>query len=341
MKYVFSDSKEFIELSTKVIAQVRHATVFYTDLERCYQRHYLADRIVKDLSFFVLQDTQECGAFVPLYLCSTEGRLEFSYGGDYLRAPLFFVPETAGARLRIEAAVFEKIDELAKKEGVSLHKAAVEPYEAVSRVTLYNYLRKYGYQDTSTSTQIIDLEQEREAIWLAVRKSYRPLINRAKEKYQDLVMDESQPDLRIFEEYRKLHHLAAGRQTRPLETFQKMYELITQGLAFLVGITDGTQKWVGAYYYFRFNGHVYYSSSALHPEADSKDGISHFGVWRAIEYAKSRQDRVFELGWQPFAEEPEYSEKVNNIAMFKRGFGGQRVIWFQGVKHFGVRTGGL
>ena len=59
MKYIFSGSKEFTELLAKEIPRARHATIFYTDLRRCFERYYLADKLVKNLSFFVLQDTQE------------------------------------------------------------------------------------------------------------------------------------------------------------------------------------------------------------------------------------------------------------------------------------------
>jgi hypothetical protein len=166
------------------------------------------------------------------------------------------------------------------------------------------------------------------------------LINKSKKKYQIIRIDHSNWNEDECEKYRKLHTLAANRTTRPLETFLKMYEMIQKDQAFLVGVKDNAEEWVGAYFFYRFNGYVRYASGATHPQIPSNEGVGHLGLWHAIEYSHERGDAYFELGWQPYSDESGITDKMKAIAYFKSGFGGERVSWFRGTKKFKAAEAG-
>jgi hypothetical protein len=334
MTLIFSNAEPSEGASSVALASFPQATAFYTPLVRDYDRLYLQDKLVQDLSFTIFSNETQAAAYVPLYLCRVEGQLEFSYGGRYLRAPLFNVPASSESRNEIEKKVFETIDAMAQKQGASVHRTAIEPAHVLSGNVSGNFLSNYGYQDETTASQIIRLQQDEARLWSSVRKSYRPLINKSAKKYPSFVLDNTNWSHQKCEEYRKLHLLASGRATRSLGTFEKMYEMIRQGQAFLVNITDSSGQLIGAYLFYRFNGNVFYGSSATHPAANPGDGIGHCGIWLAIQYTRSKNDLYFEMGWQPLPEEPNVTDKLRNIALFKSGFGGEKINWFRGTKKF-------
>jgi len=334
VNFVDATSLDFGEKLETSLENFSSATPFYTSLMRKYQINYLGNNLKKDLSFLMFQDTGDIAAYVPLYLCHVNGGNEFSYGGGYLRAPLIAPLETALVRSRVERELFEKISSLAEEHDALAYRAAIDPLSVVRGTSVSNFLRQHGLRDESSSFQLIDLGVSDDELWLSVRKSYRPLIKKADGLYDVKIIDKSNYDIQLCEEYRRLHHLAAGRETRPKETFEIMYNMISHGEAFLVLVKERKGKWIGAFLFFQKNGLVHYSSSATDPTINPSEGAGHLGLWSAIRHAKKEGNRYFQLGWQPYEDEPEYSEKANNIAMFKRGFGGKRVVWFRGSKNY-------
>jgi len=130
-----------------------------------------------------------------------------------------------------------------------------------------------------------------------------------------------------------MHHLAAGRITRPANTFHYMYEMIKGGNAFLVLIQNADLKTVGAYYFLIHGSYGYYGSAATDPSLDSQSGVGHLGLWSGISFAKKRGCKFLDLG-QLLMRPEGVTEKEKNIFWFKTGFGGQKVVVFRAVKNF-------
>src|SRR3989338_6606444 len=333
MKFIFAHDKQFPVLAEKEIAKIPGSTAFYSSLVREYDHLYLGTRWVEDLSFLAYLDSWELAAYVPVYLCRNNGGLEFSYGGDYLSAPIFALPEASNARSRVEEEIFSEVSDLAARKQAERYRVAIEPVELVSGRTLFNFLKMHGFRDESSASRVIDLREDEDTLWRAVRKSYRPLITRAMKKFPVTVIDRENWNYEACEKYRILHHLAAGRVTRPRHTFETMYEMIRADQAFLVAVTNPEGAWAVAALFYRFNGHVYYASSATHPDAGPDGGHGHYGIWAALRHARSREDRFLDMGWQPVPGETG-DAKATSIALFKSGFGCRRVAWFRGTKQF-------
>ena len=138
----------------------------------------------------------------------------------------------------------------------------------------------------------------------------------------------------IFEQYRELHYLAAGRVTRPGSTFEMMYSWIQMGFAVLFGATlEG--EYVGFFFVTTYKSGAYNGSSCRDPN-HHKIPIGHFLRWQIARWLKSQKFKCYELGIQQYNwllhDFP--SQKEINISEAKRGMGGLTIPLFQGEKYY-------
>lgn len=318
--------------------QLAGVTVFYTEIFRRYDRLMFSEKLVADDSFVVISEMSEILALVPLYVFRNEGgALQYSYGMDYLRGPVFAKGMGKKTFEKTAELVFKTIDELALRRGVSRVLLMIEPVELLEQRHYYNYYLDYGYADASAVDCLLEYDKDEAFLWADIRKSYRPLIHKAERAYKSVVIHQEGFDFDLCEEYRKMHHLAAGRVTRPTETFYHMYEMIKEGNAFLILIRDG-QRTLGAYYFLVKGLYGFYGSAATDPSLDSQSGVGHFGLWSGIVFAKQQGCRFMDLG-QLLLRPGGVTDKEKNIFLFKTGFGGQKVVVFRGVKELIKKEG--
>jgi predicted N-acyltransferase len=199
----------------------------------------------------------------------------------------------------------------------------------------FNALTQYGYLDTSIATAIVDLEQDKAMLWSELRKSYKALINRALQNYQIVFVDVRNPDEQMFAAYVQLHCKAAGRTTRPPETFEIQMDKIRRDESSLIGVLD-EDRFVAFSFFSHMNGGVYYGSMADDPDYDSEKPFEHCMLWKGIEYYKERGFKRLETGAQQFGLQVfDWPDQKNlNISFFKRGFGGAIVPVYRGIKFF-------
>jgi len=287
----------------------------------------------RNLSFY-LSDDVGIVAICPLLAENREGLVEFAAtgGGNYIAAPAFRNDLKEERLERIQKAVFSEIDRLAQEHKV---KRALFRLVALLNNANYNWLLKQGYWDVSINSQVIDLSLEKNVLWNSVRKGHKYDINRGRKHYKINFFDKYNADKNIFDQYRLLHHKAAGRITRPVETFEMMYRwiLAEEGMLCAVSWED---KYIGFSYISLYNKSAYYSSASDDPDFTNAVPISHIIQWSVIEWLKERGYRYYEIGSQQFGpliyDKP--SQKDINISLFKRGFGGKTVPLFRGEKFY-------
>lgn len=162
----------------------------------------------------------------------------------------------------------------------------------------------------SWRTRVVELVDD-EVLWRGIRRSYHSLINRVRKD----------PDLHVrrvnghtfLRACRDLHRAAAGRITRPLETWQLQAQWLDHGLAHAYMLTRGESNALAFVYIAVWKNWAYYFSGAsIEPN-----------MMHALQYETMlalRKDRVrfYELGWQDRHD----SEKERGVAKFKAGFGG-------------------
>lgn len=292
----------------------------------------------KNMSFYLADGTGAL-AICPLFIekkRNSYGMIynEFSTAGSggYGIAPALRNDLTEERADKVLKEIFTMIDQLAIRHQVV--RALFRAYPLAKR-DRYNKLMRYGYQDCSLSTQVLDLSPPLDEIWSGVRKGHKYDIHRGEKNFNIAIYDKNNADKSVFDQYRLLHHKASGRMTRPVETFEMMYNWITSGSGMLCGLSrDG--RYAGFSYISLYKDSAYYSSASDDPEFQTDVPISHVIQWSVIKWLKENGFKHYEIGAQQFG--PQIydipSAKDISISFFKRGFGGRTLPYFRGEKFY-------
>lgn len=198
-----------------------------------------------------------------------------------------------------------------------------EPQATISIPELEVRLLNLGANAEPLYFGIIDLRAEEADIKSDIRKSYKSLINFGKREIRLEVETGENANKDNFEAFRKFHIKTAGRETRPIESWEEMFKLVKGGQADIAyGYYE--DKLVSCSYLPHYAGTTLYGSGVYERELFDKP-ISHWPIYNAILYAKARGDQFFDLGEVYFNNE--VSEKERNIAYFKKGFTSRVENW--------------
>jgi len=265
----------------------------------------------KDLSFMIEDEGRIVGV-CPLIMIETSDHKEFSFGGTNNWSP---VCEDSYIRY-----AYEHTDELAKKHGVAVSRMVIKPF------SYYNMLTKFGYMDTSISTQVIGFNI---SLNQNITKGHLYDIHKGMEK---LEIHQSYN----IAGYQGMHFKDAGRQTRPDETFIKQQNWINSNHGLLLEATHNGIP-VGYSYTLIYKHYAYYASACSDPDYAGKNFfIGHVLNWKAMQMLKSDGINWYETGWQQFGPQLHDfpSKKDQDISKFKRGFGGITVPLYRGEKYY-------
>ena len=338
---VISLNKEYNESWDRFCSESDDAWFWHTTDFIDYQLNLRPSLESKSMSLMVKEGYDVlcvCPFFLEKKELNHEIINEFSFGGDYCPAPAFKNGLTESRKEEILKLVFSKIDEKAHEYDVKRVSFKINPLcpnflEAVTPP--YNYLMKYGFFDNSINTQIINISLSDEELRRSIRKGHKYDINRGRKTYEIEIFDHSNINRNTFDNYRLLHHKASGRITRPLITFDIMFNWIKQDSAFLVGLLYN-QTFIAFSLFIKFKDGAYYGSAADDPDVQVDVPIAHIIQWKAIEWLKNNKIKYYEIGWQQFGNQfydfP--SHKEQSISFFKRGFGGLTVPMFRGEKFY-------
>lgn len=316
-------------------AWFRHTTWF---LE--YALNCRFDKKSKNLAFMVYQDNIPVAA-VPLIMQTISDEpeiLEFALGDTNIPFPAFTGTLSSDNRKNFTKIIFGEIDRLAEENGVSYARFFFDPLcvEILSGNQVYNSILKFGYHETSLSTNIISLDISETEIFSNIRKGHKADIKTAiKNCYTLDFFAQENISQEAFNIYKNLHLTAAGRKTRPDESWDLMFEFIKDGFSVLV-LERVNGEYVAGALVFTYKNAAYYGSGATHPDFERVKGIGHLLQWEIIRYLKKRGYRYYETGWNfyPVLSQEVVSDKELNIAFFKSGFGGEIYPLFRGEKFY-------
>lgn len=338
MKAIFRNDPNFIDRWECFLRENEHASVFYSLRWMEYQKYYSEDRFVDDLSFVLLEPNGKPLAICPLYLERYHDVRRFSYRGEFLeslRTPILSQGMHSRHAKKVERELYKTIDDLAAEHKVAKTNFLIDPLCSIYDCERYNYLTQYGYIDASISTQIIDFRLSEEELWAEQRQSYKALTNKAKQVYETVLMDYTNPECDIHNNYVSLHHKAAGRITRPAATFDMQLEMLKNDEAILVGIKH-ENEFVAFSFFIHLNKTAYYASEADDPDAILPVTCGPLMQWEAMTYYKARKFNYMELDNQQYGcqihDHP--TKKDVKLSFFKRGFGGKTFPLFRGVKYY-------
>lgn len=305
-----------------------------------YTLRYRPELQPRSYSFFCLH-TGSVAAVCPLiletYNRDADPMREFSYGGDTGPAPALADTLSEQTKKKVLQSAFAYVDELARQLNVARASFRMSPLAGSfwdAPIPKPNPLLKLGFSDVSLTTQVIGLVADEQQLLVGMRKGHRADITRSEKLLQATVLDKDSVTSESFERYRMLHHRAAGRVTRPLATFQMMYNWIRDGLAIL-SVANLHGKDVGFALVSVYKDGAYYSSSCEDPEHNDLP-IGHILQWRALQWLQRHSVRRYEIGLQFYSSQPHaiVSEKESNISFFKRGFGGSPVPLWRGERFY-------
>lgn len=279
---------------------------------------------LSDKSFiFLVNNKPEAIVFLPVESENCINTITVSKG--YVFAPLFNSQSLA-------KKVFSKISEICLENNIKKIMFSVDPLEG-SKIG-YNYLQKFGYLDSSILEYSVDLKVS--DLLQDCRKGHKCDIKKMlkDENVNTFILDYSNANYELHEDYRKLHHKCSGKVTRSKETFDAQYEILKHGQAILVGIKYKENN-IG-FAYFNFFGDVaIYASGADNPDYGHLP-IYHLMVYKAMEFFKKKGLKYIFMG-QPVSPSVQYDyypdEKQLNIGTFKRGFGGGFINNYRGIKY--------
>lgn len=119
-----------------------------------------------------------------------------------------------------------------------------------------------------------------------------------------------------FDAYKKLHFVAAGRQTRSPASWEEQKKAIIDCRASLTTVVHETEV-IGATFSWLSPSAGLYGSGAYDRSKFSRFSISHVSLFRSIQHARNIGIKHYIVG-EVF--KPDGSRKEKNIAHFKRGF---------------------
>lgn len=167
----------------------------------------------------------------------------------------------------------------------------------------------------------LDLEQSDDALLEDMRKGHRQQVRWGEANFKILAVDAANPDRALFDRFRELHAVVAGRVTRPIASWDMMFALIAAGDGDLVlSLVDGTL--LGGTLVMDAAGTAYYSSGAYLRENFDKP-LTHYPLFLAAKRARLRGRRRFDLGETMGGTINMADPKERSIGRFKSGFSGQ------------------
>lgn len=286
----------------------------------------------ENLSFYIEDGNHEIIAIIPLI----RHKKQFIFSGTYAPAPALRNGLSNKLSKKLLSQIFSEIDRLAEINEIENCLISLTPLaKNNSKKFNYNYLMKYGFENISLNTQIIDLNKDEKILWGDIKKSHRYEIKNGESKFKFSIALPNSKNDKLFYEFKNLHFLSAGRMTRSELTWELQKSWIENGNGILINAYLDDVP-VGGIYTILYKNGGYYGFSANHPDYDQKFSISHSIQWEIIKWLKFNRFRYYDLGIQFFSEQP-YSHptpKEIDISLFKRHFGGYTTSFYIGIKRF-------
>jgi hypothetical protein len=242
-------------------------------------------------------------------------------------------------RKAIWRACLSRIDEIAAEHHVKQVTLWTTPLSESGRKLeevseQFGCLRRAGYLETAWLTQIVDLSSDEQVLLRHMRKGHRYDVKRGGDLFRMVTLAGPQVDRASFDVYAGLHELAAGRKTRPQQTFDMMYSWILRNQAMLT-LAWRENTCVGAALVITDKDAAYYASSCVHP-AHIDEPVGHALQWATMRELRVRGLRRYELGHLRYGPLPQDvpSAKEIHISHFERGFGGGSHMFLIAEKHY-------
>lgn len=179
----------------------------------------------------------------------------------------------------------------------------------------------------------VDLSLSIEKIKSFFRNSYRSLISSG-ERIWNIEVLSNKTERDVWEEFRSLHQMVAGRATRSKSTWDLQYRSVINGESFLVALRSDAGKMVGAGLFLTTKDEGSYTVGAYDRNLFDKP-LGHVVQFQAIQELRRRGCRWYFIGQRFYqADQPAPSEKMLSISNFKEGFSTNIIPSFSFIRKF-------
>jgi hypothetical protein len=212
---------------------------------------------------------------------------------------------------------FDELLRRAKESGARSISVADRAADQALSVTGAEAFRRHGVPACRLNA-VIDLSLAEETIRGQMRESYKSLINQIRRDMTFVVLARENADKKLFDDFRLFHRKVAGRQTRPVESWETQFEMVAAGCAELVLGYVGSHGLVSSALFTDFGETTSYAVAVYDRELFANRSLAHANVYEGIIRAKRRRQVRFLLGNVPAR--GTLSDKEYSIGTFKKGF---------------------
>jgi len=299
--------------------QVPYLPVVYShesiDYQFCYQVGHGGEW--HDMSIVITWSNKPV-AIWPLSVAVKDGRPKIDSQGLPLLPPLFVADCPATSRKKISKLCFELAKNIAAHVGVDSWCSNESFIQEWGMSDWHVEAMQHGAGSSMQHEVYVDLSPDLSGIKAHFRKRYKSLINTGLRMWTVKLLDSD--DKKIWQQFRDLHFMVAGRKTRSDESWDIQLEHIANKSAFLIYLTDDKDTMVGGGLFYQTKDEGLYAVGAYDRSLFDKP-IGHVVQHRAIEEFKKRGVRWYKVGLRPYATDtPQPTEKEVSIAEFKHGF---------------------
>jgi hypothetical protein len=234
-------------------------------------------------------------------------------------------------RRSLESTVFTECTERLSRSGATRWYVETEVLDTGTDTIEDQMMARFGALDVSVQCHIMDLTDD---LWGQIRHSSKSIINKGMKTYEFVVYDKTNYTFEVGERHRILHHKCAGRITRPIPSFHKMYSWVAEdaGLMFEQRHNGNVAQMI---FVAIGKGTAMGASAADDPDFKWEVPLTHSLNYFMYTEVQKRGVKYYLVGETAYRDNMFMmrSPKEKTISDFKRGFGEQtlptkRWIWF-------------
>ena len=331
LSFVFK--KDNIKGWNNIITNFSYTPVAYTNKSIEYENYYSFDNSEEylDISIIISLNNKSVGIW-PLTISHKKDNFQLTSQGQSILPPLFLEEINKKERKKLVLKCYNSLNfffneyniDKIKSNEIFLDKQ-IHSISEWHRLFLDNKAKI-----TINYTMFACLSGGIDKYRKSLRKSYKPLINQGLKiwKVKKLFNDNKS----IWTDFKELHYRVSSGKTRSEKTWQRQYDSIIIGEAFLIYLLNDTGEMIGGGYFTLSQNEAVYSIGAYDRKLFDKP-IGHVIQYEAIQEFIKRNIDWYKIGMLTNYE-GEVSAKDKSIQVFKNGFASHIIPEYVFNKHF-------
>ena len=326
VKEIFNESglsfflrKSNSEYWNDIILNLKYVPISYTIKSLEYENYYSFSnsKDYLDISIIITSNNIAVGIW-PLTLSLKHKDFDLTSQGQKILSPIFLENVNIKERKKLYLKCYNSLKSLCNKYKVKEIKSLdIFVDKQINSVSDWHLLFLNDNAEISVNYAMFAyLSDGIEKYRKNIRKSYKPLINQGLKFWT--VRKLFNENKLVWLEFKKLHFKVSGSKTRSEETWQRQYQSILIGEAFLIYLLNDNNEMIGGAYFTLSKNEAVYSIGAYDRKLFDKP-IGHVIQYVAIEEFIQRKIDWYKIGLIT-NDKNKISEKNKSIQVFKNGF---------------------